>query len=271
MPDPLGHLIPMYVYPADLEGGPDGARAWAACSAACRGGTPVSVVANVADGVLDPAAPLGHGVDGPWSPRQAARLALPPPDPFYAAAVAGCVRDGATVLGYVNTQHGTVPVGLPDVPNPSTVLGQAALWRALYPEVGGFLVDQVPTSGTPAERRYYTAVAQGVEGAVVVNSGAVPLSDWLLADVGADVVVYENDVAAFEAFEPPPWMGAHPPEAFAAVLHDARATAEVVEVCDHARRAGFGSVYVTDGRQASGNPYDGLPSPAIWRALRANS
>ena len=43
--------------------------------------------------------------------------------------------------------------------------------------------------------------------------------------------------------------------------------AEVADTCAEARAKGFGYVYVTDGRQDSGNPYDGLPSPPIWEAL----
>ena len=64
--------------------------------------------------------------------------------------------------------------------------------------------DQVSTEGTRAERHYYESITGRVPGAVIANSGQLPSSDWLLQS-GADLVVYENDVAGFASFRPPSW------------------------------------------------------------------
>ena len=134
-----------------------------------------------------------------------------------------------------------------------------------HPGIQGVFLDQVATAGTLADRRYLQTIARHVPGTVVSNAGQLPDSDWLL-DSGSDMVVYENYVADFHTLSLPPWTSRYPAYRLGAILHDVRSPVEVAVAYAEARAMGFGYVYVTDGRQDSGNPYDGLPSPAIWAA-----
>jgi hypothetical protein len=266
---PLGHLLPLYVYPANLPGR-QGRDEWDVCLRS-RFDAPTYVIANVADGVADPRAPWS-GVDSPgpgaWAvmeatttPRPTSELA----DPVYRDVIAQLACRGVDVLGYVDTGYGHTPLGTPGSADPATVLGQARLWFELYPGICGVFLDQVPTSGSPAERRTIRAVTDRVPGIVVANSGQLPGSEWLFA-AGADLVVYENYLSEFLTLELPAWTASVAPATLGAILHDAESPAEVQQACSIARAIGVGLLYVTDGRQESGNPYDGLPSPAFWSA-----
>jgi hypothetical protein len=272
---PLGHLIPMYVYPANIPDGARGADEWGTCPGIQRDERVTYVIANVANGVADPTsrrAPVSRTGPGGWSALEESGQpieSIDRTDPNYRRAIAGCAARGARLLGYVNTQHGTAALGSAHSTDPGTVLGQVHLWFELYPGIEGVFFDQVSTEGTRAERHYYESITGHVPGTVIANSGQLPSSDWLLQS-GADLVVYENDVAGFASFRPPSWTAGYPPGRFAAILHDVGSPAEVSDVCFEARRKGFGFVYVTDGRQSTGNPYDGLPSEPIWTALQAS-
>ena len=267
---PLGRIIPLYVYPANLPGR-QGRDEWESCSGTECGG-PTFVIANVANGVADPRAPWTNVPSpgpGAWSVQEAttATLAvLPQVDPAYEDAITSLVHRGVQVLGYVDTGYGCIPLGTPDSADPSTVLGQARLWFDLYPGVCGVFLDQVPTAGTVAERHGIRMISDLVPGIVAANSGQLPGSDWLVA-AGADLVVYENYLADFLTLEPPPWTAAVGPGSLGAILHGAGGPADVARAIATAEANGFGHLYVTDGCQGSGNPYDGLPSPAIWNAL----
>ncbi len=269
---PLGHIIPMYVYPANLPGGPRGEDVWESCPAGGGDGDVTFVIANVANGVADPGGQPTLAVSpgpGAWSVEDASAAAGQRShlvDPNYRRAIAGCRRRGVRPLGYVNIEHGTAPLGSPQSTDPATVLGQVRLWFELYPGIQGVFLDQVATAGTLAERRYHRTIARNVPGTVVANAGQLPSSDWLL-DSGSDMVVYENYVADFHRMSLPSWTSRCPARRLGAILHDARSPMEVTETCAEARARGFGFVYITDGRQESGNPYDGLPSPPIWEAL----
>jgi Spherulation-specific family 4 len=273
---PPGYLIPMYVYPANIPDGARGADEWEACTGSQPDERVTYVIANVANGVADPAsrrAPGGGAGPGDCSASEEPGWCLESADrtdPNYRRAISECAARGARLLGYVNTQHGTAPLGSAHSTDPGTVLGQVHLWFELYPGIEGVFFDQVSTAGNRSDRLYYESISGRVPGTVIANPGQLPSSDWLL-QTGADLVVYENDVAGFASFRPPTWMADYPPGRFAAILHDVGSPEEVSEVCLEARRRGFGFVYVTDGRQSTGNPYDGLPSEPIWTALEASS
>ena len=272
---PLGHVIPLYVYPANIPGGARGANEWEMCPGAQRDERVTFVIANVANGVADPgigSAPSASPGPGAWSVLEVTGQPTDTTDradPNYRRAIAGCAARGARVVGYVNTQHGTAAPGSARSNDPGTVLGQVRLWFELYPGIEGVFLDQVSTEGSRAERRYYESIIGHVPGTVIANSGQLARSDWLLKS-GADLVVYENDVAGFATFRPPSWTTRYSPGQFAAILHDVASPGQVSDTCREARRKGFGFVYVTDGRQSTGNPYLGLPSEPIWRALGAS-
>ena len=190
-------------------------------------------------------------------------------DPHYQRAIAACAGRGSHSSGYMNIEHGTAPLGSSNSSDPGTVLGQIRLWFELYPDIGGIFLDQVTTAGTLADRRYHQTIARNVPGTLVTNAGQLPSSDWLL-DSGSAMVVYENYVGDFQELRLPPWASRCGRGRLGAILHDVGSPAQVAETCAEARAKGFGFVYVTDGRQDSGNPYLGLPSPPIWEALQAS-
>jgi hypothetical protein len=261
----------MYVYPANLANGSRGADVWATCPPCRSEGAVTYLIANVANGVADPTSLLSSAVSpgpGAWAVAEESVATGRPvdlADPNYQRAIAGARRRGARPLGYVNLEHGTAPLGSPDSTDPATVLGQVRLWFELYPGMQGVFLDQVTTAGSVDDQRYHRTIAEHVPGTVVANAGQLPGSDWLLKS-GADIVVYENYLADFFTMSLPSWTDRYPPHRLGAILHDARSPAEVAAASAEARAMGFGFLYVTDGRQDSGNPYDGLPSPAIWHA-----
>ncbi|HXW33221.1 MAG TPA: spherulation-specific family 4 protein [Acidimicrobiales bacterium] len=270
----LGQVVPMYAYPANLSNGHRGEDEWRACSTGVARHPLTFVVANVANGVSDgnrfpkqthspgPGALLVE--ESPTHALGGAELS----DPNYRRAIARCSESGAVLLGYINLGWGETELGRPGSTDLATVLGQVRLWFELYPGIKGVFLDQVATTGTRTERRYQRKIAENVPGTVVINSGQLPRTDWLF-DSGADLVVYENYVAELECLRLPGWISRYAPWHLGAILHDVGSPAEVIETCSQARAKGFGFVYVTDGRQDSGNPYDGLPSPPIWAALTA--
>ncbi len=266
----LGHIVPLYAYPANLPCR-QGRDEWEAYLGA-RTGTAGYVIANVADGVADPRAlwsTVASPGPGAWAVAEVTTAPRPMAefvDPVYRDVIAGMALSGAQVLGYVDFGYGRTPLGTPESADPATVLGQALLWFELYPGICGIFLDQVPTEETPASRRSIRAVADRVPGAVVVNAGNLPASPWFL-ESGASLVVYENYLSDFLTLRLPSWTAAIPPSSLGVILHDAGTPADVAQACSVARAKGFGFVYVTDGRQDSGNPYDGLPSPPIWSAL----
>lgn len=280
---PLGQVIPMYAYPANLPNGYGGEDKWTACSMGTAGDVLTFVVANVADGVVDTGRVGGSSVtgsvgDGHRVQRDAHHLYRHHHhhhhhhhhrDMNYVHTIAECARSGVRLLGYLNLEWGETDLGVPGCDDPGTVLGQVRLWFELYPGIQGVFLDQVPMEGTPAARRYHRAIAANVPGAVVANAGQLPGTDWLL-DSGARLVVYENYVDEFEHLRLPSWTSRYSPHHLGAILHDATSPTQVAETCSEARAKGFGFVYITDGRQDSGNPYDGLPSPSIWAALEGS-
>jgi hypothetical protein len=272
-------IIPMYVYPADIPGHADGEAAWSqACANAPAGDTGASyLVANVYDGVVNPRAiaptpgdpATADGFADPHIPTYriagSSHTALTV-DPNYAKAIANCAGS-VRVLGYVSTRYGATPLGRAGSFDPATVLGQVDLWHRLYPEIAGIFLDEVSSDPGSGHAAYYAAIGHGITGAVVANVGAAPSTSWLL-DGGADVLVmYEGDAARFSSFVMPTWTTDFPAGDFAVVVHNTGSPDQVLAICARSRDENVGTLYVTDGRLDSGNPYAGLPSPPIWDAL----
>ena len=135
---PLGHLIPMYVYPANIPGGARGVDEWEACAGIQRDERVTYVIANVANGVADPScrAPVSRTGPGDGSAVEESGQpieSIDRTDPNYRRAIAGCAAQGARLLGYVNTQHGTAALGSAHSTDPSTVLGRSTCGSSCIP------------------------------------------------------------------------------------------------------------------------------------------
>jgi hypothetical protein len=273
-------IIPMYVYPADIEGLANGEAAWmTVCESPVGDDGPTYVVANVFNGPVNPQAiapkpgdpSTADGFADPQFPsyriKGSDRTALTV-DPNYEKIIRRCSAS-TRVLGYVSTAYGTVPIGSPGSFDPATVLGQVALWHLLYPGISGIFLDEVTSNPiTASQTRYYEAIGSTIDDPIVANVGAPPGSDWLLANGAADLlIVYEGDASRFATIDMPEWVSDHPASTFGTILHNARSPAQVREICARSWRQNIGSLYITDGRIETGNPYNGLPSEPIWRAL----
>jgi hypothetical protein len=79
----LGHIIPMYVYPANLPNGSRGADIWETCPPCRPEGVVTDLIANVANGVADPTALHTSAVSpgpGAWSIHEASASTGTPVD-----------------------------------------------------------------------------------------------------------------------------------------------------------------------------------------------
>jgi Spherulation-specific family 4 len=181
-------------------------------------------------------------------------------DSRYADVVADCHEQGQKVLGYVSTRYGARPL--------TDVTADIDRYYADY-AVDGIFVDEMaespqdPATGQDLRAYYqqvYAHVGQRTPGTelVVGNPGVAAGTDWQLETPVADVlVVFEGSAAAYEAWTPPGWIAAHPPERFAHLVHTTPEHA-LARVCELAGERGAGFLYATDDSGA--NPWDSLPS-----------
>ncbi|UNO42498.1 spherulation-specific family 4 protein [Streptomyces sp. MST-110588] len=170
------------------------------------------------------------------------------PDPAF-AEVAGALRAaGVRRLGYADTAYGRRPH--------AEVVQDLLRHRDWYATDGAFFDQAAPG---PEFLPHYgrLAVAARAVGAttVVLNHGLHPHPRYL--DVADLLVTFEDDWAAYESADVPPWTAGHPPERFCHLIHGvpdgcARAAAEL------SRRRGAAVHCAVPGTHP--HPWDALPS-----------
>lgn len=181
-------------------------------------------------------------------------------DSRYEDVVAICHEQGQNILGYVSTRYGARPL--------SDVTADIDRYYADY-EVDGIFVDEMAENPLNPDTRQdlrayyqqvYAHVQQRTAGTelVVGNPGVAAGTDWQVTDSVADVlVVFEGSAVSYEAWTPPGWITAHPPERFAHLVHTTPEHS-LARVCELAGERNAGYIYATDDSGA--NPWDSLPS-----------
>jgi len=107
----------------------------------------------------------------------------------------------------------------------------------------------------------------------VLGTGAIPATSvWLTLTPGAGVALgmsWENTYAALTTFSPPAWMSNYPASSYYFLVHDTPTLANMQNAVNLVNEANASNIYVTNGTQASGNPY--LNLPPYWTSFVAQT
>ena len=174
-------------------------------------------------------------------------------DSSYAAAINATANAGITVIGYVHVSYGTRPI--------ADVVADVARWRALYPRVGGFFIDEVPTSVTDGGGQAYWAQLKATiqlrpaSAYTVLNPGIAP-EEAFVRDYGDTTCIHEEAGARAAAWSPPAYAANYPPSKFCVLYHTVSDAAAMQTIVAGAASRRVGFVYVTD--DVMPNPWDAL-------------
>ena len=220
-----------------------------------------------------------------------------PPQPYSAAtarAVRMLHREGATVLGYVDTGYlGRTGMTTTRVNPGSTEIADwreqirqdAAVWFELYGSAGlaGIFFDQTLSAcgpeGGPDPDLYvdvYRELGEQVQrrnrGALIaINPGTTVAECY--TDAADVIVIFENTYPVYQEWAPPAWVYRHPETRFWHLVHGVGDVAQMRAAVALSRQRNAGYVYVTSHTiTEAGSPWNALPDPAYWQAeLRAVS
>lgn len=236
-----GVLVPLYVYPGDVDSNPAYARL---IDLKRRYETvPVWVIVNPASG-----------------PGKSA-------DPNYVRAVGRLIGAGCVVLGYVTTSYGKRPA--------AEVQSEVDGWHRLYPRVHGIFFDEMIYEDTEAGAGHQAVLTGYAHEAgfwpVVGNPGADTPGRYFAAEAADVIVVHEGASWPSEERLSGDGYRDYPPFTRAVLVHSQpRLDGEAIRRARrHARW-----VYVTEaafrpGDPAAANPWDRLPKhiDALFAAL----
>jgi Spherulation-specific family 4 len=115
----------------------------------------------------------------------------------YTTWITNAVQAGIKVIGYVDTNYATRTIGTSsDTASSNTVYGDINGWKTLYPDIGGYFLDRVPTASgavlttTQTTITYARSVIQGAP--IFANCGAYPTVSGYI-DAADVTVVFEGD------------------------------------------------------------------------------
>lgn len=214
-------IVPAYVYPGD-----EGLKHWDALIAASEKAPIVAIV--------NPASGPGKAVD-----------------PNYVSVLKKAKASKLTLIGYVSTNYGKVPL--------RDVVADVERWRTLYPGLHGFFFDEQSSEAEKVE--HYAALAAHVRKAspkalIVANPGT-----------GCDVAYFQKKTAdvwcVFEAGEPPKsyrpaaWAKSWPAERFYLLSYGFADRAAIAGALKTSVEKNVGAVFLTN--DALPNPWDTLP------------
>jgi hypothetical protein len=229
----MGVLVPAYFYPG--TGGPGGVGdGWAAMAAAASS-IPVTAIFNPDSGPLPG-----------------------PPDPNYVNALTNLENAGGTVVAYVYTNYGNIPL--------ATVESKISTYISQYGRlINGFFLDAMTNDTSSSDLAYYHALYSYIKGLslsdqVIGNPGTSTNPAYLTPSTqGADTLVtYENKAAFYQGTPPPSWVTSYSPNHFANIIYDELSSQGMMADVALAAQRNVGYVYVTD--QTLPNPYAQLPS-----------
>ena len=253
-PLPQTLAVPSYWYPSTATGAP-----W---PRALLAAPPVDLV------IVNPDS-------GPGTARDAA----------YAAQVlhAHAASPTLSVLGYVHTSYGRR--------DPAAVHAEVLAYFSWY-ALDGIFVDEVATAA--ADAPYYAALAAFIRaqppppaarGAAKLGLRAAAAAPLVVLNPGTSidaayepsfdlVMSFEDSAAAYERFEPAPWMLNSSALAPARVWHcvhsvpdgpPGNATGPLAAAVQRAKALNAGVLYATN--ETLPNPYAGLPGEIFWEDL----
>ncbi|HYN95710.1 MAG TPA: spherulation-specific family 4 protein [Pilimelia sp.] len=207
-----------------------------------------------------------------------------PPVPFSAAtaeAIRRLRREGATVLGYVDTGYlGRTGLTTTRVAPGSTEIADwraqidadAKAWQRLYGRYGlaGIFLDQTLSScGVDGEYvDVYGAVGRQIQrrqrgATIALNPGTTV--DECYTDVADVIMIFENTAEVYQTWEPPAWVREHPETMFWHLIHGAATIDDMRAALALARDRHAGYVYVTNHTiSAAGSPWTDLPPAEYW-------
>jgi Spherulation-specific family 4/Glycosyl hydrolase family 26 len=179
-------------------------------------------------------------------------------DPDYRRYIGKAAAYGMTVVGYVSTDYGKVPL--------KQVQEDIRRWLDWYPQVGGFFFDEqspddINKAGEDMIAHYREIFGYAKErlakmgcGQLVVSNPGTACSEHYLTEAKADILcLYESPEKhepggdrPFRYYAPPAWMKSHKPHRFAALVMQVESVDMMREYLRKAAADGFGYVYVTD-------------------------
>jgi hypothetical protein len=183
----------------------------------------------------------------------------PKADSDYRRYIEKMVAQGATVLGYVRTNYGAVPL--------KKVQDDVRKWLDWYEPVGGFFFDEQwpDDKGKHGEDMisHYRTIFDDARrqlatkkkcGGLVISNPGMNCSERYLTEAGADVLcLYESperpevgDGKPFVNFEAPAWMKGHQPHHFAALVLQVGSVETMRNYLRKAAADGFGYAYITE-------------------------
>lgn len=182
----------------------------------------------------------------------------------YVTSVNAFRAAGGKVIGYVYTCYGInlCTSEVPPTRSTSEVLADAQKYADWY-NVDGVFLDEMATQ--PGALPFYQTVSNGLKAAhpdweIVGNPGVTPTAGYnALANT---LMSFEGSYTDF--INGPFLAGLTNAASTGAIVHTVMTEAQMHEVMGLARQHGLGSIYITDGTMASGNPYLHLPS--YWQA-----
>lgn len=211
-----------------------------------------------------------------------------PPRPFSAAtarAIRMLHREGATVLGYVDTGYlgrtgmttTRVNPGSTDIAHwQAQIAADAAAWYELYGRYGldGVFFDQTLSACGPAGASshefvdVYADLATRVQrhngGALIAINPGTDVAECY-TDVADVIVIFENTWEVYQTWTPPQWVFQHPATTFWHLVHAAPSVADMRAAIALSRQRNAGLVYVTSHEiTPESSPWNGLPGRGYW-------
>lgn len=190
---------------------------------------------------------LGRGATVIVNPASGPGTAV---DPRYADVVQRLRAQGATLLGYVDTDFGRRTA--------DAMLDDARPYREWYGLEGIFL-DQ-----TPGESDHVAAWYEPVVGelrtfatTIAINPGQ-PQVDRRYVDLADHVMNFEGPIGTYLTTAFPTWVSAYPRDRFWHLVYDVASSEAMQHALDLVQRRHAGHVYITDAGMP--NPWHRLPS-----------
>lgn len=258
-------LVPLYIYPSWWVTGNDWYRACDTMSSSGNGSTAIMNPSN-----------------GPGSSR----------DSDYDYVINRCHQDGNRVIGYVDTNYGSVSL--------ATAEGQIDDYYNWYNtnsggidgRIDGIFLDEMnnfsssTVSGGLTAAQYYNTLYNYIKAEsathnyVVGNPGAPSPTDWQLNNTStpstqaADTVVVfegpETGTNGLSSYTPSTWISGYPASSIAMLVYDTP-DADLASVCSTLQSDNGGLVDVTDYNVTStATPWNFLQSSGYWSDLLSN-